>query len=161
VARHDHGRLSAGVRALLQGDAAFTAALSALLGAPLTGVLRSNVPLSALPAGSLPCGIIEQGEGVTESLSQDGADEGHVIGLASQQFGSDLHVAIIWSEADRERAADQRETLPTLFAQLFLRNPQPGGTAFATLTAWEPDFSVNHPLHVWNATVRGSYAIDQ
>jgi hypothetical protein len=148
-----------GVRTLLGSESTFVAAMTTLLGRPLTGVQRSNVPLSNIPAGNLPCAVIEQGDGVAQSISNDGADEGLVIGLSQQQFASDLHVAIVWSEQDRDTAADQRADLPTLFAQLFMRNPTPGGIAFAMLREWEPDRGVSHPLQVWRATLVGEYAV--
>lgn len=148
-----------GVNALLAQDTIFVAAIASLLGVPITGVLRGNVPLVNIPTGNLPCFVIEQGDGTSASISNNGDDGGHVIGLGEQQFRSDLHVSLIWNEQDRERAASQRSDLPTLMAQLMLRNPMPGGIDFGTLTEWEPDRGVNHPLQVWRCTLTGEYAI--
>ena len=150
-----------GVKAALLGDAVFSAAIAALLGRPVTAAHGANVPLASLPADRLPCFVIEQGDGDAASISVDGGDEGLVIGLAQQQFASELHVTLVWSEQDRETAGMQRRSLPGLLAQLMLRMPQPGGIHFARLAGWEPDRGVNHPLQVWRATLRGEYVISQ
>ena len=149
---------SDGVTALLTGDATFAAAIAALVGQPVANVVDGNVPLANIPGNLLPCFVIEQGDGRRSSLSNS-SDEGIVIGLGEQQFASDLYVTLIWHEQDRVIAANQRKDMPTLVTQLMLRNPQPGGIDFASLTEWEPDRSVNHPLQVWRATLVGEYAI--
>lgn len=148
-----------GMTALLATDATFTAAIAALLGMPVTGVLQSNVPLANIPTGSLPCWVLEQGDGQAQSLNNEGADEGLVIGHSQQQFASELHVSLVWNQNDRDTAGAQRRDLPTLLAQLMLRHPQPGGIEFALLREWQPDAGVNHPLQVWRATLVGEYTI--
>jgi hypothetical protein len=149
-----------GLRDLLATDLLFCAAIATLIGLP-ANVRRSNIPLVNLPTSALPCWVVEQGSGTAASISNNAADEGLVIGLSQQQFTSDLHASLVWSESDRDRAADQRADLPTLMTQLLLRNPMPGGIAFAMFAAWQPDQGVNHPLQVWRATLRGEYAIQQ
>ena len=148
-----------GMAELLQGESLFIAALAELLGLPIQRIVKSNVPLGNLPTDSLPCWVLEQGEGMAASINNNGDDEGLVIGLSQQQFVSELHCSLIWSEQDREVAGEQRSDLPTLMTQLMLRNPMPGGIPFAQLREWEPDRGVNHPLQVWRATLRGEYAI--
>lgn len=149
---------SDGVTAALTGDAAFASAITALLGQPVTRVIDGNVPLANLPADHVPCFVVEQGDGRSASISQDN-DDGIVIGLGEQQFASDLYVSMVWTQQDREIAAQQRKDLPQLFAQLMLRNPQPGGIAFASLGEWEPDRGIHHPLQVWRASLTGEYSI--
>lgn len=151
---------AAGVASLLTTDATFVAAINALLAQPVANVYDGNVPLANIPADRLPCWVIEQGDGRSQGISNS-ADEGITIGHYEQQFASDLYVSLVWREQDREIASVQRQRLPTLIAQLFLRNPQPGGIAFARLVEWEPDRAVHHPLHVWRATLGGEYSIPQ
>lgn len=146
-----------GIAALLATDATFSAAITALLGAAITTVLRSNLPTNQIPAGQYPCFVIEQGDGRAESTSNN--DEYQTIGLAMSSYASDLHVSLIWSDNDRANAASARAQLPTLFAQLLMRNPQPGGIDGAVLSSWMPDRGVNHPTQIWSATITGNYTI--
>lgn len=150
---------AAGITTLLGSDPILVPAIEALLGQPLRDVIVSNVPVSQIPTDQQPCWILEQGDGNAESLSNDTRDDGLVIGLSESQFGSDLHLSLMWQEHDRGAAANQRAQLPMLLAQLMLRNPQPGGIDFARLTDWEPDRGIHHPQHIWRATLRGQYAI--
>lgn len=149
------------MHALLRADVQLNAALASVLQQPVLNVLASNMPVASIPTDMQPCWIIEQGDGITESLSNDTSDGGLVIGLSQQQFGSDIEIALLWQEQDREAAARQRSLLPTLIAQLMLRNPQPGGIDFAQLTGWEPDRGIHHPQHIWRATLRGQYVIQR
>ena len=71
-------------------------------------------------------------------------------------FTSTLELALVWKENDRAMARDQRTRLPTLVAQLLMRNPRPGGVD-AWLESWSPDRGGLHPVQVWRATVRGEY----
>ena len=123
-------------------------------------MLRSNQPWEQIPSDLYPCWIVEHGPGATGSITNTGDDvDGLVIGHHRQGFNSELDIALLWSQCDRERAATQRGTLPELLAQLLMRNPQPGGTGIAFLQNWVPDQGVNHPRHVFAATVRAEYAI--
>jgi hypothetical protein len=146
-----------GIRALLTDDATFTDAIAALIGAA-PGVLRGNVPFSAIPAGSYPCWVLEQGDGKAQT-SSEGGDTFLTIGTRESSFQSDLGVALVWKNNDREIAADHREQLPKIFAQLLLRNPQPGGITAAWLEGWTPDRAALHPTQLWVATLRGLYSI--
>lgn len=151
-----------GVSALLTGDVLFQAELLALLGVNVTRVLKSNQPVASIPAGQLPCFVLEQAPGAAASLSNDGSDtDGLVIGGFRQGFQSQLDAALIWTNADRDSAFDQRGQLPTLLAQLFLRNPQPGGVAHAFLQTWAPDQSLHHPRQVLAFTVTAAFAVNR
>jgi hypothetical protein len=147
-----------GVAALLTGDAIFAAAIALLIGADVSNVLRSNLPMQQIPDNLLPCFVIEQGDGGDAATTNDGAFS-QTIGLTQKTFGSALHVGVLWVDRDRDNAAHTRAKLPALFAQLFMRNPQPGGIDYATLTGWQPDRGVNHPRQVWRADVGGEYTI--
>lgn len=146
-----------GIRALLTGDATFSAAITALIGAQ-PGVLRGNAPFANIPAGSYPCWVVEQGNGNAQP-SSEGGDTFLTIGTREGSYQSDLGVALVWKNNDREAAADQREQLSALFAQLMLRNPQPGGITAAWLEGWTPDRGALHPTQLWVATIRGLYSI--
>ncbi|MEN6538929.1 MAG: hypothetical protein ABFC67_04890 [Mizugakiibacter sp.] len=146
------------VAMLIMGDAAFLADMAAILGTAPSIVLRGNAPVAQIPVGQFPCWVLEQGEGTAASLSNDGGAF-LTIGGAEQQFESDISLALVWKEQDREAAAQQREKLPAALARLMLRNPQPGGIACAWLQDWSPDRGVNHPTQIWVATLRGQYAI--
>lgn len=151
-----------GVIALLQGDAIFQAEIEALIGEPVVRVLKSNQPVASIPNDQLPCFVIEQGDGGAASLSNEGSDtDGLVIGGYRQGFESQVDIALVWRNTDRDAAFDQRGTLPVLFVQLFLRNPQPGGIAHARVQTWAPDQSLNHPRHVLAVTLTGAYAINR
>jgi hypothetical protein len=151
--------LADGVATLLATDPTFQAALTTLLGFPVTRVLRSNIPWDQIPTDQWPCFILEHGPGASGSITNSGDDtDGLTIGATRQGFGSELDVALLWAQADRETAFDQRSQLPTLFAQLFMRNPEPGGVP-CYLQNWVPDQGINHPKHIWNATLSAAYAI--
>lgn len=148
-----------GMRALLGSDATLAAAVTTLIGAqPI--VLRGNQPLGQIPAGQFPCWFVDQGPGRAAPISEHG-DTFITIGSSEQQFESDVLVALVWKENDRERAADQRAQLPALLTQLMLRNPQPGGIVGAWLSDWTPDRAALHPTQLWTATVHGIYAVTQ
>ena len=148
------------IASLLSTDATFQAALTALLGVTVTRALRSNVPFNQIPSDQWPCFVVEQGPGGAGSISNGGDDDdGLVIGSHRAGFNSELDVALLWQQSDRDTAADQRAELPTLFAQLLLRNPSPGGINLAFLQSWVPDQGINHPKQIWTATLRGEYPI--
>ena len=147
-----------GLRALLTGDATFVAAITGVLGvAPQ--VLRGNPPFQAIPPGSWPCWVVEQGDGGAHAVSESGGAF-LTIGTGEAQFQSDVLLALVWKNDDRESAAAQRAKLPALLAQLLLRNPQPGGILAAWLQDWKPDRAALHPVQLWVATVRGIYSIE-
>lgn len=149
-----------GVASLLANDVTFTAALALLLGigSGVLPVMRANTPLALIPAANIPGWVLEQGDGVTESITE-GSDAFLTIGNYEQHFASELVVVLLWKQDDREAASNVRASLPLLLAQLFLRNPQPGGIAGAWLSDWQPDRAANHPNQIWQATIRGQYAI--
>ena len=146
-----------GVIALLTGDAIFAAAIAALIGANVATVLRGNVPISNIPVGSYPCFVVEQGDGKATPATELG--EYQTIGLSETSYASDLYVSLIWIDQSRENAAATRQQLPTVFAQLFMRNPTPGGIDGAVLMEWQPDRGVNHPTQIWRGTILGNYTI--
>ena len=149
-----------GMAALLTTDAVFQAELFALLGVEVTRVLKSARDWKTVPTDQWPCILLEQGDGFAGSLLQDGSDnDGQTIGRTRAGYNSELDIALLWSEPDRERAFDQRAELPRLFAQLMLRNAQPGGIADALLQTWQSDQGLNHPKQIWVATLRGAYPI--
>lgn len=145
------------VAVLLATDVTLQSDLAELLGTSVTRVLAANQSWASIPADSYPCWVIEQGEGRAASITNDGGDS-LVIGGGWQSFESDLDIALIWSEPDRERAATQRASLPALLAQLFLRNPMPG-VSQAWLQRWSPDQGINHPRQVWTCSVTGQYRV--
>ncbi len=148
------------VAALLVGDAIFQAEIAALIGVPVTRVLKSNQQVATIGADQVPCFLLEHAPGASGSIANDGGDiDGLVIGHSRQGFNSELDVALIWTNPDRESAFDQCGELPTLFAQLFMRNPQPGGTGLVYLAGWLPGQSIHHPRQVWTGTLAGQYAI--
>jgi hypothetical protein len=147
-----------GVAALLTGDATFTAALAGLIGAPVTNVLRSNQQLQQIQDGLIPCHIIEQGDG-EPAATTNGDAYPQTIGLSQRTFGSELYAVLVWIDQDRDNAARTRAKLPALYAQLFMRNPQPGGIDTAELVGWQPDRGMNHPRQVWRAVIRGEYTV--
>lgn len=149
-----------GVADLLVNDATFAAAITALIGQNVTRVLRSNTPLQQVFNGAHPCFVIEQGDGQAASISNDG-DDFLTIGGSEQHFETTLEIALCWQQQDRDAAAQTRADLPERFAQLFLRNPQPGGVFSAWLESWSPDRGGLHPNHVWAATVRGQFIIQR
>lgn len=152
--------LATGTAALLASDATLQSALSALLGVGVTRVLKSNQPVASIPNDLLPCWVIEQAPGLTGSIANDGGDiDGLVIGHSRQGFNSELDIALIWTNPDRDAAFAQRSELPALLAQLFMRNPQPGGVGLAFLQSWTPDQSIHHPRQIFSFTVRGEYQI--
>lgn len=147
-----------GIRTLLTGDATFAAGVTSVLGvAPQ--VLRGNPPFQAIPPGSWPCWVVEQGDGQAHAVSESGGTF-LTIGAREAQFQSDVLLALAWKNDDREAAADQREKLPALLAQLMLRNPRPGGILAAWLADWKPDRAALHPVQLWIATIRGIYSIE-
>jgi hypothetical protein len=148
--------LATGVAALLASDATLQAELTTLLGFGVSRVIKSNQPAAQIPDGMLPAWVMEQAPGETDSRD---SDDGLTIGHARQAFASELDVAMIWTNPDRETAFDQRSALSELLAQLFMRNPQPGGVGLAFLARWEPDQSIFHPRQVFAFTVRGEYTI--
>lgn len=149
-----------GISTLLSTDATLQAALTTLLGHGVTRVLRGNQPWNTIPTDCWPCWLIEQGDGVAGSLTNDGSDiDGLTIGHSRAGFNSELDIALLWTQPDRETAAAQRATLPTLIAQLMLRNPAAGGVSLARLERWQPDQGVNHPKQIWLATLRAEYPI--
>lgn len=151
----------AGMVALVKTDAVFVAAVLALIGGASVHVLEANTPIASIPAGSFPCWTVEQGDGAAASISNAGDDEGMTIGHFEQHFSSTLELALVWKDNDRARAKAARMQLPTIMAQLLLRNPQPGGIAGAWLASWIPDRGALHPLQVWRCTIRGEYSISR
>ncbi len=148
------------IAALLVTDASFTAAITALIGTPVTRVLRANTPWEQIGAAQLPCFVIEQSPGKASPWGTGDAS-GMTIGHAQQQFESDLDVCLLWNAQDREVAADQRAQLPDLFASLLMRNPQPGGIDAAWLQEWLPDQGIRHPLQCWVSHIRAEYVIER
>lgn len=149
-----------GIATLLGTDATLQAALATLLGHGVTRVLRGNQPWNTIPTDQWPCWLIEQGDGYAGSLTNDGSDiDGLTIGHSRAGFNSELDIALLWTQPDRETAAAQRAALPTLIAQLMLRNPDAGGVSLARLERWQPDQGINHPKHIWLATLRAEYPI--
>jgi hypothetical protein len=147
-----------GIRTLLTGDATFVAGVRDLIGAS-PGVIRGNPPFQTIPAGSWPCWVLDQGDGIAQAVSEEGGSF-LTIGSREAQFQSDLMLALVWKNDDREAAADQRAQLPALLAQLLLRNPQPGGIVAAWLESWKPDRAALHPVQLWTASLRGLYSIN-
>lgn len=149
-----------GVATLLATDVTLQTELALLLGASVTRVIRGNVPVQSIPSDQWPCWIVEHANGKAESITQGGGDaDGLVIGGSRQSFASELDIALLWNEADRDRAFAQRGRLPTLLAQLLLRNPSPGGTSLAFLRSWQPDQAIHHPQHLWQCVLQGEYVI--
>ncbi|MDR3389926.1 MAG: hypothetical protein P4L92_23055 [Rudaea sp.] len=153
----DANDFASGIAALLTGDATFVAAIAALLGAPVTTVLRGNIPVSQIPAGSYPCFVVEQGDGKAAPTAN--TMDSQTIGLAMSSFESDVLVSLIWTDQNPATAAITRGKLPTPFAQLLMRNPQPGGIDGAWLGEWQPDRGVNHPTQIWRGVIAGNYTI--
>lgn len=152
--------LASGIATLLAVEATLQAGLVSLLGYGVNRVIRSNIPFQQIPSDRWPCWVIEQGPGSAGPITNTGEDaDGLVIGHHRQGFNSELDIALLWSEPDREAAAAQRGGLPTLLAQLLMRNPQPGGVGLAFLQSWVPDQGINHPKQIFSATVRGEYVI--
>lgn len=152
-----------GVATLLTSDATFASAVNALLGQTVSKVLRSNTPFAELGrvgAEHLPCWVVEQGDGVAAPIANDEEAFG-TIGNHEQGFQSDVLIALVWKQQDREAAANVRAELPTLVARLFMRNPQPGGIVGAWLGSWEPDRGAPHPLHHWAASINGLYSVSR
>jgi hypothetical protein len=145
------------IAALITSDATFVAALTALLGVAVSTVFRANQPIAAMPANALPCFVIEQGDGKTAPTTN--SQDFQTIGLAMTSYASDLFVTLLWSDQDRDNAANARTQLPVLFAQLLMRNPQPGGIDGAVLAEWMPDRGINHPTQIWRAVIAGNYTI--
>lgn len=143
---------------LLAGDATFTAEIEALIGAPVPRVIRGNTPWEQIGAALLPCFVVEQSPGKTSDWGT-GDENGLVIGHRSQDFTSELDVALLWFQQNRETAADQRSQLPELFARLMLRNPQPGDVNGAWLQEWIPDQGVRHPVQCFVARLQADYPI--
>lgn len=149
-----------GIATLLGSDTTLQAALVTLLGTGVTRVIRGNQPWNTIPTDLWPTWIIEQGEGSAGSLLNDSSDvDGLTIGHSRAGFNSELDIALLWTNADRESANKQRAKLPTLMAQLMLRNPAAGGVSLARLESWQPDQGVNHPRQIWLATLRAEYPI--
>lgn len=146
------------LRSLLTEEATFAAAVAALIGKPVVRVLRSNTPWEQIGVAQLPCFVIEQGDGQASGWGT-GDDSGMVIGHSGQGFTSELDVCLLWTEQDRDTAADQRAQLPEIVAQLLLRNPQPGGVNGAWLQEWTPDQGVRHPMQCWACRIRANYEI--
>jgi hypothetical protein len=153
----DAHSFTSGVAALLTGDSIFAAAIASLVnaGVPVNTLLRGNVPVAQIPAGSFPCFVVEQGDG-KPTPTTDGS-EYQTIGLAMTSYASDLYVSLVWIDQDVQNAAITREKLPKVFGQLFMRNPQPGGVDFGSLTEWQPDRGINHPNQIWRAVISGNY----
>lgn len=147
-----------GIATLLVSDGIFASAITALIGTSVATVLTANTPAQEVTRNLLPCFVIEQSGGVASPISNDG-DDFLTIGSYEQHTESDLSVALWWHEPDREKAADARSDLSTLFAQLLLRNPTPGGIYSAWLQEWATDAGTQHPNHIFVATLRGQYAI--
>lgn len=151
---------ASGIKTLLSTDATLQAALTTLLGFGVTRVLTGNQPWNTIPSDLWPVWLIEQGDGFAGSITNDGSDiDGLTIGHHRAGFNSELDIALLWTNPDRESAAAQRGALPTLIAQLMLRNPAPGGVSLARLERWQPDQGVNHPRQIWIATLRAEYPI--
>ena len=147
------------VRALLTDEATFAAAIAAVIGQPVTRVLRANTPWEQIGASQLPCFVMEQGDGQVSGWAT-GDDTGLTIGHRSQAFAYELDICLLWNEQNRDTAADQRAALPDLFGQLFLRNPQPGGCNGAWLKEWTPDQGVRHPLQCWACRIHCEITIE-
>ena len=141
---------------LLMNEAMFVDEITALIGSAPKSVLRANTPWERLAGHALPCFVIEQGDGKGGSNSNQ-ADAGQVIGHQEQQFSSELMIALLWNEQDRDTAGVQRTELPGIFARLFLRNPVPGNCDGAWLDQWIPDRGVQHPRQTFVAKVHGEY----
>lgn len=148
---------ASGVSALLTTESIFVAAITALIGVPVLTVISGNIPIANIPPGSYPCFVIEQGAGAPSPTTESA--EYQTIGLAMTSFASDVFASLIWIDQNPESAAAARGKLPKLFAQLFMRNPQPGGVDWAGLTGWEPDRGVNHPTQIWRPKITGNYTI--
>lgn len=143
---------------LLTTEQPFVAEIEALLGTTVSRVIRGNRPWEQIGAAMLPCYVVEQSPGKTSGWGT-GDENGLVIGHSSQDFTSELDVAVLWHAYDREVAADQRAQLPELFARLLLRNPQPGGVNGAWLQEWIPDQGVRHPVQCFVARLQADYPI--
>lgn len=153
----DANDFAAGVKALLSSDATFVAAIAALLGAPVVNVVIGNIPVAEIPAGMFPCWVIEQGDGNATPTTE--SHEYQTIGLGETSYASELYAALVWIDPDPVNAGTTRGKLPTPMAQLFMRQPQPGGIDGATFAGWQPDRGANHPVQVWRAVIAGNYTI--
>ena len=153
----DANDFASGIAALLAGDTTFNAAITAILGAPVSTVLRGNMQISQIPAASFPCFVVEQGDGKAAPTTE--TQEFQTIGLAMTSFASDVYVSLIWMEQDPAVGAVEGARLRTPFAQVLMRQPQPGGIDGAYLGEWQPDRGVNHPTQVWRAVISGNYTI--
>ncbi len=152
--------LASGIATLLASDATLQASLTTLFGAPITRVLKSNQPVASIPPDLLPCWVIEQAPGQAGAIANDGGDvDGLVIGHGRQGFNSEIDIALVWTNPDRDSAFNQRSELPEILARLFMRNPQPVGVGLAFLQSWAPDQSIHHPRQIFSCTVRGEYQI--
>jgi len=148
------------LRTLLTTEQPFVAELEALIGTTVVNVLKANTPWAQIAANQLPCFVLEQGDGQASPHANSDAS-GLTIGLGSQAFASDMDVCVLWNETSREAAADQRAQLPDLFAQLLMRNPQPGDIDGAWLQQWVPDQGVLHPRQCWMARIHAEYMIQK
>jgi len=138
---------------LLTTDATFIAAVQTALGQAVTNFVNSNRPLGEIAAGIYPCWVLEIGDGKAAPEANN-SRESQTIGLSSQSFTHETHLALVWMDNNRDAAANARADLPYLLTQLLLRNPMPGNACeLAVLTDWQPDRAVNHPTQIWRATV--------
>ena len=152
-----------GVVALLTGEATFVAAVNALVGQTVSRTVRSNTPfaeLGRLGTQDLPCWVVEQSDGAAQPIAND-EDAFGTIGNHEQGFQSQVLIALVWKQQDRDAAANVRAELPTLVARLFMRNAQPGGIVGAWLASWEPDRGALHPFHTWAASINGLYSVSR
>lgn len=148
------------IAALLVSDATFTAAITALIGTPVTRVIRANTPWEQIGASQLPCFVMEQSPGKASPWGTGDAT-GLTIGHAEQLFESELDICLLWNAQDREVGADQRAQLPDIFANLMLNNPQPGGVNAAWLQEWVPDQGIRHPLQCWVGRIRAEFVTER
>lgn len=146
--------------ALLTTDAVFVAAVAAIVGQPVTTVLKSNRAAADIAPGMYPCWVLEVGDGHAATVSND-AQEYQTIGLALQTAIVDMHIALVWMDQDRDHASDGRVDLPYHLTQLLLRNPQPGGCEQAVLVDWQPDRGANHPTQFWRARIASGHVIQR
>ncbi|MBR0346033.1 MAG: hypothetical protein IJI03_12325 [Rudaea sp.] len=146
--------------ALVTTDPVFAAAIAALVGQPVTNVIKTNRPMHEIQFGDYPCWVFEAGDGSSASVTNE-TSEYQSIGLSLQSSVIDMHVALVWTDQDRNRASDARVDLPFHFTQLMLRNPQPGGCEQAVLSGWQPDKGANHPTQVWYALIKSAHVVQR
>lgn len=136
--------LKAAVIDLLLTDAEFLADMAALSlqtsgpDAAPDEVFKGFRPIASLGQEHYPCWVIESGD--DQSVEE-------AIGSCHQGFETELLLALVWHQQDRDTAVDQRDGLLPALVHLFLRNPAPADCGIR-VDARGNDRSANHPTHI-------------